>query len=363
MDRQRYSRQLALSEIGEAGQERLLRASVLCVGAGGLGSPALLYLAAAGVGRLGIADFDRVDLSNLQRQVLFSSVQIGQAKCSAARERLLALNPDIDIEEFPDGIHSENAEELIGAYDVIIDGTDNFAAKFLINDACVKFGKPVVYAAINQFEGQVSVFDSTRGDAPCYRCLYPNPPTQRVMNCAEAGIIGAVAGMMGVTQAAQAIMLLAPHENFEPLVGKLWTIDTRNMRTNLLDISKNPSCPVCSKVREDIVLSYQAPQCSIIAELDILELKKDTGILEHAHLLDVREQSEWDCGHIDGAKHFALSRLMDGDMPDFDQEQSLFLYCKMGVRSMQAAQIMQQHGYQNITNLSGGYDTWIDGCG
>jgi adenylyltransferase/sulfurtransferase len=219
----RYSRKICLPEIGLEGQKKISNASILCVGAGGLGSPALLYLAAAGVGRIGIADFDRVDASNLQRQIIFTEKDITYQKTECAARHVHEKNSEITIETHPEGLNAENAEKLFERYDLVLDGTDNFEAKYLINDAAVKFGKPMMYGAIQRFDGQASVFDARKG--PCYRCLFPHPPKAQIMNCAEAGVIGAVAGLVGITQAMQAIQVIIGHADFEPLIGKLWTID------------------------------------------------------------------------------------------------------------------------------------------
>lgn len=240
----RYARQIVLDEIGEDGQEKLLRAKVLCVGAGGLGSSILLYLAAAGVGTIGVADFDNVEECNLQRQILYDTNQIGSNKASNAKKRLKELNPNITVNIYPNGLTDKNVEELFTAYDIIIDGTDNFETKFLINDAGVKFKKPVIYGAIQGFEGQVSVFDSNLG--ACYRCLYPESLKHLSVNCEQGGVIGTVAGIIGTVQAMQAIMLIIAHESFEPLIGKLWIIDAKTMQTRLLDIPKDQNCPICS---------------------------------------------------------------------------------------------------------------------
>ncbi len=349
----RYQRQTILPEIGKTGQDKLGRASVLCIGAGGLGAPALLYLAAAGIGHLGIADFDRIDESNLQRQILYHTSQTGQPKAETAAQSLKALNPDIDIEIYAKGLNINNVEALFCAYDIIIDGTDNFEAKFLINDAGVKFSKPVIYGAIQKFEGQVCIFDATQG--PCYRCLYPAPPKEHIQNCAQAGVIGAVAGIAGVAQAMQAIMLIVKHESFEPLIGRLWMLDARTMDARILDIPKNTDCPICSKEKNEIMLHYSSPVCGTIPELTPDQVKERTDAL----LIDVRELDEWEAGHIEGARHVALSDLKQGKIPnDLPQDQDIILYCLKGIRSMHAAQILRAQGYLNLWNMSGGYEIW-----
>lgn len=349
----RYKRQITLPEIGLDGQENIARARVLCVGAGGLGSPALLYLAAAGVGHIGIIDFDRVDESNLQRQVLFTTDGVGQPKAVQAKERLHALNPDIEITVYDDELNAENTPDLFQAYDIILDGTDNFETKFLINDAAVKYNKPWIYGAIQGFDGQASVFDAQTG--PCYRCLYPEKPTARIANCAEAGVIGAVAGLIGVTQALQVIQLVTGHESFEPLIGKLWTLDTKTMQTRILNIPKNPDCPACSKKRDDVVLAYSSPVCGFVPELTPLQACGRS----NSCLIDVREKEEWDQGHIDGAQLWPLSKIMAGDLPDLPQETEIILHCQKGMRSLQAAQILKVQGYLDVYSMSGGYEAWV----
>lgn len=349
-----YDRQTRLPEIGQAGQQRLLGASVLCVGAGGLGSPALLYLAAAGVGRIGIIDFDRVDESNLQRQVLFDTEAVGKPKALEAARRLKVLNPGIQIEAYDEELNAENAARLFPLYDVILDGSDNFETKFLINDAAVKFDKPSIYGALQGFEGQISVFNYQ--NSPCYRCLYPEKPAQPIMNCAEAGVIGAVAGLIGVTQALQAIQIITGHESFEPLSGKVMTLDTRSMNSRIITLKKNPNCPVCSKNKDNISLSYSPQLCALIPEITVSELKNTSGHI----LIDVREQYEWDHGHIDGAMLWPLSRIMHGDLPNIEKNAPVILQCQKGYRSLQAAQILKARGFRNITNLAGGYEAWLE---
>lgn len=348
----RYERQSILPEIGTEGQKRISTASVLCIGAGGLGCPALLYLTAAGIGRIGIVDFDVVDESNLQRQVLFTTDQIGQNKAEAAKVRLSALNPDIEISTYPEELNDQNAEELFKQYDVIIDGTDNFSTKFLINDVAVKTDKPFIYGSVLGFDGQVAVFNLDNG--PCYRCLFPEPPKGHIPNCSEAGIIGAVAGMIGTTQAMEVIKVIVGHESFRPLAGKLWTIDMHSMENKLLSLYKDPDCPVCSKMKEDIVLQYSSPVCSFVPDITVEQIQSNTSAL----LIDVREIEEWDAGHIDGAEHAALSGLIAGNFPETKKECEIIVYCQKGVRGMQAAQLLRERGYLNISNMTGGYEAW-----
>jgi sulfur-carrier protein adenylyltransferase/sulfurtransferase len=353
MNSNRYNRQVILPEIGDAGQEKLSSARVLIVGAGGLGSPAALYLAAAGTGHIGIVDFDSVDITNLQRQILFNADQQGLSKALAAKKNLSALNPEISIQACHEELNAENALKLFSDYDIIIDGTDNFPAKFLINDAAVKRGKAVIYGSISGFEGQVSVFDATQG--PCYRCLYAQPPSGHIPNCAEAGVIGALAGIIGSMQAMEAIKLIIAHNSFKPLIGKLWMIDSRTMETRLLDFPKKADCPTCSLPHAKIKLHYESPVCStFIPEISVEKARK----LDKAHFIDVRELNEWQEGHIEGAQHIPLSALLENQEIDLPAAQTYVLYCRSGKRSLQAAQIFMDQGIGNIKNLQGGYVAW-----
>ncbi|MCE7887399.1 MAG: molybdenum cofactor biosynthesis protein MoeB [Alphaproteobacteria bacterium PRO2] len=349
----RYDRQTVLPEIGAEGQKKLSFASVLCIGAGGLGCPALLYLTAAGVGRIGIVDFDTVDETNLQRQVLFTMDQLGRNKAEAAKKQLKALNPEISIEANPVELTDKNAESLFKNYDVIIDGTDNFAAKFLINDAAVKCRKPFIYGSILGFDGQLSVFGAEGG--PCYRCLFPEVPKGHVPNCAEAGVIGAVAGIIGAAQAMEAIKIIIGHESFRPLTGKVWIVDLRTLENRLLLLTKNPDCPVCSKSRKDIHLQYSSPVCGFIPEVTPEQVQQNKTAL----IIDVREREEWDAGHIESAQHVPLSALAQGDIPELPPDCDIILHCQKGKRGLQAAQILRAQGYLNVSNMAGGYEAWL----
>lgn len=349
----RYIRQIILPEIGEKGQMKISNASVLCIGAGGLGCPALLYLAAAGIGHIGIVDFDEIDETNLQRQILFTTSQIGKNKAEVAKEKLLSLNPSIKITAYAQELNQENAQNLFENYDIIIDGTDNFSTKFLINDAAIKTGKPYIYGSISGFDGQVSVFGIS--EAPCYRCLFSQTPKGPIPNCAEAGIIGAVAGIVGITQAMEAIKLIINDRAFVPLIGKIWTIDMHSMETKILSLSKNLSCPTCSKDKKEITLQYSSLICGNIPEVTIDQVKKDTKAL----IIDVREIDEWNAGHIQSAQHLALSSLMQGNIPNLPADREVYLYCQMGQRSRKAAQIIRDEGYLNVYNVTGGYEAWL----
>lgn len=352
---QRYARQTVLPEIGIDGQKKLAGTSVLCVGAGGLGSPALLYLAAAGIGKISIADFDTIAESNLQRQILFTEADIGQPKATQAQQRLRALNPHLQVDIIQDGLHADNAEELFTSHDIILDGSDNFATKFLINDAAVKYHKPWVYGAIQGFDGQVSVFNVDNG--PCYRCLLPSPPQTHITNCAEAGVMGAVAGLIGVTQALQVIQLATGHPGFKPLTGKLWILNTRTMQTRTLTIPKNPECPACSQKSEDISLTFQPPSCSAISELTPEQINRH---YQGALLIDVRNDTLREKGFIRGSKHLPLADINQGTTPASQPEQTIILYCQKGISSVNAARLLQEKGFSNVHSMQGGYEGWLE---
>lgn len=352
-DASRYARQTILDEIGQAGQDKLSAASVLCIGAGGLGCPALLYMAAAGLGRIGIIDFDRVEESNLQRQTLYSTEQIGENKASAAKARLSALNPTITIEAYEQQLNADNAQELFEQYDLIIDGTDNFAAKYLINDMAVKCGKPFIYGALQGFTGQLAVFNAS-DNAPCYRCLYPKPPKEHIPTCAEGGVIGAVAGMIGTAQAMEAIKLIVDNTALKPLSGRLLCMDMRDMRTTTLNIPKNETCPACAADPQDIQITPTQELCTMIEQITPDQLSS----FENAIIIDVREKEEWDAGFIEGARHLPLSILMENPETDLPRDKDIILYCAKGMRSQYAAEMLRAQGYENLKNMAGGYDGW-----
>jgi len=349
----RYSRQIILPEIGSSGQKKLSQASILCIGAGGLGCPVLLYLTAAGVGKIGIIDFDTVEETNLQRQVLFTNRQIGQNKAEAAAEYLQAINPGPTIQVYADELTDQNAVSLFKNYDIIIDGTDTFAAKFLISDAAVIAGKPLVYGSVLGFDGQVSVLNHKNG--PCYRCLFPAPPESYVPNCAEAGIIGAVAGITGTAQAIEAIKIILDHEDLRPISGKLWTIDTRSMQSHVFDIPKNINCETCAKPNNEITLHYSRKVCENIEQI----LPKHVPNKKDFTLIDVRELDEWEEGHIDSAQHMPLSSLKKGILPNIPMNQKIIVFCQRGRRGQQAATILKDQGYTKVKNMAGGYEAWL----
>lgn len=355
MQADRYSRQTILPEIGSGGQAALSRASVLCIGAGGLGTPALLYLAAAGIGRITIVDDDRVDESNLQRQILFTTDDIGRGKAEAARGRLCRLNPGIEIKAISRRLDAVLAAHLVPQHDMILDGSDNFETRFLINDAAMKYGRPWVYGAIQGFDGQVAVFTPGQGGA-CYRCLCPDMPRARITNCAESGVLGAAVGMIGLTQALQVIQMIVGGDGFMPLRGRMWVVDTRTMQGRTLSIPPRRGCRCAQVGRDDVVLrDYTPHSCateSSIAEIlpgDLPE-KANTALI-----LDVREAQECAGGMIDGALHCPLSALRDGFVPPLPRDRDIILYCHSGTRSLEAGRILRVAGYTRLLNLGGGY--------
>ncbi|MGH8160644.1 MAG: ThiF family adenylyltransferase, partial [Gammaproteobacteria bacterium] len=345
---ERYARQMILPEIGAAGQARLARARVLVIGAGALGTPALYYLAAAGAGTLGIADDDRLELSNLHRQLLYRTEDIGRPKAATAAERLNAFNPDVRIETHPVRITADNAVELIARYDLTIDATDRLETKFLINDACAKAERPLVHAAILGFEARVAVFDARTG--PCLRCLFPTPPDTPALTCSEAGVLGAVTGMAGSLQALEAIKwTLAADDKMselQSLLGRLWLFDGRTLATRVVELPCDPACPVCRHRPESIRL---APTPVAVTRIKPAELAEHPEAL----LVDVREEEEWAGGHLEGAILRPLSRLLEAP-PALPERDAYIVYCAHGPRSETAARIFTEAGYRNVYSLSGG---------
>ena len=368
---QRYSRHLIMPEVGVEGQEKLKKGRVLCIGAGGLGSPAALYLAAAGVGTIGIVDFDVVDFSNLQRQVIHGTPDVGRSKLASAKDRLHALNPLIAIETYETALSSKNALELFKPYDIILDGTDNFPTRYLVNDACVLLGKPNTYGSIFRFEGQASVF-ATKG-GPCYRCLYPEPPPPGLVpSCAEGGVLGVLPGVIGTIQATEAVKLIMGIG--EPLIGRFLIYDALRMKFRELKLKKDPECPVCGTnptVRE--LIDYEqfcgvapsAPEVAVTGATDnetettVIELKKKIDAKDDFFLLDVREPNEYQIGKIPGSTLIPL-----GDVPqrvgEIPRDKEIIVHCKMGGRSAKAAAFLRQQGYTNVKNLKGGITDWSD---
>lgn len=355
-ERNRYSRHLLLQQIGEEGQEKLKRASALIVGVGGLGSPAAMYLAAAGIGRLGLVDFDTVDESNLQRQILYGESVVGERKLDAAWKRLRDLNHNLRIETFNDRLSARNALPLIEPYDLVLDGTDNFATRYLVNDACVMQRKPNVYASIYRFEGQVSVFDAMRG--PCYRCLYPDPPPANLIpSCAEGGVLGVLPGIIGTLQAAEAIKLITGAG--EPLIGRMLLYDALNATFRSLRVPKNPHCKRCGPDPELTELVEYEESCAPgkIMEITVRELFDRLQRGESPILLDVREPHEWAMGHLDNAKHIPM-RQIPLEIDSLPRDGEIIVYCRSGARSANVQQYMLHNGFRTVKNLAGGLMAW-----
>ncbi len=362
----RYSRHLIMPEVGLEGQLRLKAGKVLAIGAGGLGSPLALYLAAAGVGKIGIVDFDVVDLTNLQRQVLHSTATVGKSKLQSAKERLEALNPEIEIKLHETRLSSENALDVLKGYDVVVDGTDNFPTRYLVNDACVLLGKPNVYGSIFRFEGQASVFGVANG--PCYRCLYPEPPPPGLVpSCAEGGVLGILPGTIGVIQATEAVKLLLGLG--EPLVGRLLLFDALKMSFREMKLRKDPDCPICGKRRTIYKLIDYNQFCGIAPqpqqpvpaewEIDPVELKARLDHKDPLYLLDVREPHEWQICRINGAHLIPLGQLVSrlGQLNGADE---IIAYCRSGVRSAKAVDLLRKAGFMKVKNMKGGILAWSD---
>jgi molybdopterin/thiamine biosynthesis adenylyltransferase/rhodanese-related sulfurtransferase len=348
----RYARQITLPEIGEAGQEKLRRASVLIVGAGGLGSPAALYLAAAGVGTIGLVDFDRVDASNLHRQILYGTSDVGRPKLEAAQERLGDLNPDVRVIAHETRLTSENALDILRDYDVILDGTDNFATRYLVNDACVILGKPNVYGSIFRFDGQVSVFATN--DGPCYRCLYPEPPPPGLVpSCAEGGVLGILPGIVGSLQATEAIKLIVGIG--ETLAGRLLLFDA--LRTTFRVMNVRRRCDQHAPITR--LIDYEE-FCNPVNNTDITpkELNEQLSSGADVVLIDVREPHEWNAGHLDAATHIPLAQVPQR-LAEIPKDRDVVMICRSGGRSAHAQEhLIRQHGYTRVKNLVGGMKRW-----
>ncbi len=362
----RYSRHLIMPEVGMEGQLKLKNAKVLLVGSGGLGAPLGLYLAAAGVGRLGIVDFDAVDFTNLQRQVTFGTSDVGRRKLEAARERLSNLNPEIQIDTYETRLTSENALDILRDYDIVADGTDNFPTRYLVNDACVLLGKPNVYGSIFRFEGQASIFGYPGG--PCYRCLYPEPPPPGLVpSCAEGGVLGVLPGIIGCIQAMETLKLILG--SGDTLVGRLLLFDALRMRFRELKLRRNPDCPVCGEHRTITKLIDYAEFCGIrgeemetkpldIPEITPKELKTRLDRGDDIYILDVREPHEYQICNLRG--HL----IPLGDLPkrvsELDSSREIVAHCRSGKRSADAVQFLTQAGFRKIWNLKGGILAWSD---
>jgi adenylyltransferase/sulfurtransferase len=366
----RYSRHLIMPEVGMDGQRRLKAGKVLCIGAGGLGSPAAMYLAAAGVGTIGLVDFDVVDYSNLQRQIIHGTPDVGRSKLQSAKDRLNALNPHVEVKTYEEALSSENALRLFEPYDVILDGTDNFPTRYLTNDACVLLGKPNAYGSIFRFEGQASVFGAKNG--PCYRCLYPEPPPPGLVpSCAEGGVLGVLPGVIGVIQATEAIKLLTGIG--EPLIGRFLIYDALRMRFRELKLKKDPDCPVCgTHPTVTKLIDYEqfcglrpaVPETVLAAaangfEISAMDLKKRLDRGDRIRIVDVREPNEYQINRIAGSTLLPL-----GEVPrryaELDPEEEIVVQCKVGARSAKAADFLRSVGFKKVLNLRGGILDWID---
>src|SRR6266550_3246767 len=356
----RYSRQLNLREVGEEGQRRLKNASVLCIGAGGLGSPAALYLAAAGVGRLGIVDNDVVDLSNLHRQLLHGTKDVGREKADSARERLHGINPGIEINIHPTRLCAGNAVDLIGAYDIIVDGSDNLPTRYLSSDVCVWQKKPNIYGSVHQFEGQVSVFAPHLG-GPCYRCLFPDPPpADAIPSCAEAGVLGVVPGLIGIIQAMEAIKLII--ETGDNLLGRLLHVDALTLRFREFNIRRDPNCPVCGEspsITEPI--DYEQfcnhSNASTVRGISATQLHEMLSRGQEVALVEVREPFEFEIARIPKSRLIPLGTIPDR-LTEIPRTETTVVMCKSGVRSARAIEFLRGEGFENLLNLEGGLDAW-----
>jgi len=364
---QRYSRHLIMPEVGMDGQRKLKAARVLCVGAGGLGAPASMYLAAAGVGTLGLVDFDAVDASNLHRQVIYDTTDVGKRKLEAARDRLTAMNPSVKVMMHELALTSKNALDVLKDYDVILDGTDNFQTRYLVNDACVLLGKPNAYGSIFRFDGQASVFAVKGG--PCYRCLYPEPPPPGLVpSCAEGGVLGVLPGVIGVIQATEAIKLILG--SGQPLIGRLLLYDALQMRFRELKLRRDPDCPICGDhptihalIDYDqfcgVVPAHTQPASAGVPEVTVEQMKAKMDRGEDFFLLDVREPNEFQICRIEGSKLIPLGELAQRT-GELDKNREMIVHCKMGGRSAKAVSLLQERGFNRVSNLKGGILAWID---
>ena len=371
---ERYSRHLIMPQVGMAGQKKLKASSVLLIGAGGLGSPLAMYLAAAGIGRIGMVDYDVVDYSNLQRQIIHGTKDVGRPKLDSAKERVLDINPYVQVDTYEVPLTSENALEIFEPYDIIIDGTDNFPTRYLTNDACVLLGKPNVYGSIFRFEGQASVFYAKEG--PCYRCLFPEPPPPGLVpSCAEGGVLGILPGTIGAIQATEAIKLLLGIG--EPLIGRLLLYDALNMSFDEVRLRKNPNCPVCGEnptltelIDYEQFCGMPAHDNSLYAGLEDedaadvpaitpsqLQTRLESG--ERLTIIDVREPHEWEIVNLEhiGARLIPQDEVLD-HMNELDTAQEIVVHCRSGVRSANAIRDLQQHGFKKLLNLDGGILRW-----
>ncbi len=368
---QRYSRHLIMPEVGMTGQKKLKQASVLLIGAGGLGSPLAMYLAAAGVGRIGLVDYDTVDFSNLQRQIIHGTKDVGKPKLASAKARILDINPHVQVDSYEVPLTSANALELFAPYDIIIDGTDNFPTRYLTNDACVLLGKPNVYGSIFRFEGQASVFYAEEG--PCYRCLFPEPPPPGLVpSCAEGGVLGVLPGTIGAIQATEAIKLILGIG--DSLIGRLLLYDALTMTIDEVRLRKNPACPICGDNPTITELIDYEQFCGMpahdhseyatetngsVATITPRELKQRLDAGEEIMLLDVREPHEWEISNLGtvGAVLIPKNEILD-HLGELDTAREIVVHCKVGGRSADVIHELQKHGYRKLVNLTGGINQW-----
>jgi molybdopterin/thiamine biosynthesis adenylyltransferase/rhodanese-related sulfurtransferase len=362
----RYSRHLIMPEVGMEGQLKLKQAKVLCIGTGGLGAPLGLYLAAAGVGRIGLVDFDSVDLTNLQRQILFSTSDLGRPKIEAAADRLRSMNPDIQIDTFETRLTSDNALDILKDFDIVVDGTDNFPTRYLVNDACVILGKPNVYGSIFRFEGQITIFGYPSG--PCYRCLYPEPPPPGLVpSCAEGGVLGVLPGIVGSIQAAETLKLIIGKG--DSLVGRLLLFDALAMRFRELKLRKNPECPVCGEHPTITKLIDYAEFCGVrgeespgpqanVPEITPRDLKTRLDRGDDLFILDVREPHEFQICNLGG--HLISLGDLSRRAHELDSSREIVAHCRTGKRSAEAVQFLRSAGFRKVLNLKGGILAWSD---
>jgi len=361
----RYSRHLIMPEVGMEGQTRLKQARVLCIGAGGLGSPLAMYLGAAGVGTIGIVDFDVVDFTNLQRQIIHGTADVGRKKLDSAADTLREINPYVNVRKFETKLTSANALELFREFDIIVDGTDNFPTRYLVNDACVLTGKPNVYGSIFRFEGQASVFATKEG--PCYRCLYPEPPPPGLVpSCAEGGVLGILPGLVGVIQATETIKLILG--SGDPLIGRLLLVDALAMRFRELKLRKNPDCPACGPnptVRELIdynqfcgIRGEEAVPAPVSSDMTVEEFKRRLNAGDDLFVLDVREPHEYQICNLGG--YLIPLNDLPKRVHELDSSREIVVHCKMGGRSAKAADFLRQSGFSKVHNLAGGINAWAE---
>jgi len=364
----RYSRHLILPEVGLAGQKKICSTSVVCIGAGGLGSPIAMYLAAAGIGKIGLVDFDTVDFSNLQRQIIHGTKDVGRPKCESAKETIHRINPNVQVVLHNTAINSDNALDILAQYDIVVDGTDNFPTRYLTNDACVLLKKPNVYGSIFRFEGQASVF-APHLNGPCYRCLYPEPPPPgMVPSCAEGGVLGVLPGIIGCIQATEILKLALGKGS--SLIGRLLLFDALKMKFSELRLRRDPQCPLCGENPTITKLIDYQQFCGIVPEPAVPLANPDEVTVQEMKralddpklgikIIDVREQDEYEIAHINGVPLFPLSVLQQR-FTELDPNQHIYIHCKSGIRSMKALHFLREQGFKYLKSVKGGISAWAD---